>query len=100
MCLRAIFTPFSTASAPEFTSTVRFSWVPGVCSASSSATRTYSSYGVTVKSVWITSPSCAVAASTTSWRVCPTVVTPMPAPRSMKRLPSTSSTIAPCAREM
>jgi hypothetical protein len=100
VCLRAILTPFSTASAPELTSTLFLAKAPGVCSARSSATRTYSSYGVIVKSVWSTSPSCSRAAATTVSTVCPTVVTPMPAPRSMKALPSTSSTIAPCARVM
>ncbi len=65
MCFRAIFTPFSTASAPEFTSTVFFGKSPGVCSASSSATRTYSSYGVMVNSVCVTFCSCSEAADTT-----------------------------------
>jgi hypothetical protein len=37
---RAIFAAFSTASAPEFTRTECFSCVPGVISASFSATRT------------------------------------------------------------
>jgi len=98
--LRAIFTPFSTASAPELTSTVFFAKSPGVCCASSSATRTYSSYGVIVKSVWVTSPSCSRAAATTLSSVWPIVVTPMPAPRSMNWLPSTSTRIAPWARSM
>ncbi len=37
---RAIFTAFSTASAPELNSAVRFSWSPGVSSFSCSATAT------------------------------------------------------------
>jgi hypothetical protein len=40
---RAIFTAFSTASAPELSSTVRFSKSPGVISASFSATAVYAS---------------------------------------------------------
>ena len=52
---RAIFTAFSTASAPEFTSTERFSWSPGVSRASASHTATYSSYGLIMKQVCVKS---------------------------------------------
>src|SRR3954454_169683 len=40
---RAIFTAFSTASAPEFTSMVRFTWSPGVSAFSRSASSRYGS---------------------------------------------------------
>jgi hypothetical protein len=53
-----------------------------------------------VKRVWVTFCSCSEAADTTFSTVWPTVVTPMPAPRSMKALPSTSTTMAPWARSM
>ena len=56
---------FSTASAPELNSTERFSPEPGVIRLSSSATATYSSYGVTMKQVWVKSATCARTASTT-----------------------------------
>ena len=48
----------------------------------------------------MTSCSWSAAACTTRCSVCPTVVTPMPAPKSMKRLPSTSTRMAPFARSM
>ncbi len=37
MCFRAIFTAFSTASAPEFANIVFFSWSPGTSAFSRSA---------------------------------------------------------------
>ncbi len=100
MCLRAILTAFSTASAPEFSSTDFFAKSPGVCSASNSARVTYDSYGLIVNIACVSSPSCALAAATTAGSVCPIVMTPMPEPRSMNWLPSTSTTIAPWARSM
>jgi hypothetical protein len=55
---------------------------------------------VIVKRVCRKSFSWAPAASVTEDRAWPTVVTPMPAPRSMNWLPSTSTRIAPEARSM
>ena len=51
-----------------------------------------------MKQVWVKSATCARTASTTRGAALPIVVTAMPEPRSMKRLPSTSSTIPPPAR--
>ena len=95
---RATFTAFSTASAPELKSAERFSWVPGVSSASFSQTATYSSYGVTMKHVWVKSATWRWTASTTRGAALPTVVTAMPEPKSMSWLPSTSRRIPPPAR--
>lgn len=63
-----------------------------------SATATYDSYGVTMKQVWVNSATCARTASTTRGAELPMVVTAMPEPRSMSRLPSTSSMMPPPAR--
>ncbi len=93
--MRAIFTAFSTASAPELNSAVRFSKEPGVSRLRCSATATYSSYGVTMKQVWVKSATCSRTASTTRGEELPIVVTAMPEPRSMNRLPSTSSRMPP-----
>lgn len=60
-----------------------------------SATATYDSYGVTMKQVWVNSATCARTASTTRGAELPMVVTAMPEPRSMSRLPSTSSMMPP-----
>lgn len=65
---------------------------------SCSATATYPSYGVTMKQVWVNSATCVRTASTTRGDELPIVVTAMPEPRSMSRLPSTSSTMPPPAR--
>jgi hypothetical protein len=65
---------------------------------SASATATYSSYGVIMKQVWVKSATCARTASTTRGDALPIVVTAIPEPRSMRRLPSTSSTMPPPAR--
>ena len=89
---------FSTASAPELNSTERFSPLPGVSRLSASATATYSSYGVIMKQVWVKSATWARTASTTRGEALPMVVTAMPEPRSMSRLPSTSSRMPPPAR--
>src|SRR3954471_17932558 len=51
-----------------------------------------------MKQVWVNAATCSVTASTTRGALLPTVVTAMPEPRSMNRLPSTSSTIPPAAR--
>ncbi len=51
-----------------------------------------------MKQVWVNAATCACTAATTSGAAWPTPVTAIPEPRSMKRLPSKSSTIAPEAR--
>ena len=96
---RAIFTAFSTASAPELTSTDRLAWSPGVSRASASQTATYSSYGLIMKHVCVKSSACAPTAAATSGALAPTDVTAIPEPRSTNTLPSTSSITAPDARE-
>ena len=51
-----------------------------------------------MKQVWVNSATWARTASTTRGAELPIVVTAMPEPRSMSRLPSTSSTMPPAAR--
>ncbi|CKR15689.1 Uncharacterised protein [Mycobacterium tuberculosis] len=51
-----------------------------------------------MKQVWVNSATCVRTASTTRGDELPIVVTAMPEPRSMSRLPSTSSTMPPPAR--
>ena len=51
-----------------------------------------------MKQVWVKSAACAATASTTRGDALPMVVTAMPEPRSISRLPSTSSTMPPPAR--
>jgi hypothetical protein len=94
---RAIFTAFSTASAPELNSTVRFSCVPGVSRLSASATRTYASYGVIMKQVCVKDCTCSATAAATRGALLPTVVTAMPEPKSIRELPSTSTMTPPPA---
>ena len=67
--------------------------------ASPSHTATYSSYGLIMKQVWVKSAACAATAAATSGALAPTDVTAMPAPRSIRTLPSTSSMTAPAARD-
>src|SRR5207248_10497918 len=55
---RAIFTAFSTASAPELTSSDLASAVPGHVSASSRQTSTYGSYIPTMKHWWRKRSTC------------------------------------------
>ena len=98
MARRAIFTAFSTASAPELTRTDRLSWVPGVIRARPSHTATYSSYGLIMKQVCVKSAAWAATAAVTSGALAPTDVTAMPEPRSISTFPSTSSITAPAAR--
>jgi hypothetical protein len=95
---RASLTAFSTASAPEFTSIVRFSCSPGVSSFSRSASATYGSLSVTWKHVCVYRSACSTRALTTAGAEFPTLRTASPAPKSIRRLPSTSSTMAPSAR--
>ena len=95
---RATFTAFSTASAPELNSAERFSPLPGVSSLSASQTARYSSYGVTMKQVWVKSATWACTRSTTRGAALPTVVTAMPEPKSISWLPSTSTRTPPPAR--
>ena len=70
---------------------------PGVRRLSCSATATYPSYGVIMKQVWVKLAACSATAETTRGDELPIVVTAMPEPRSMSRLPSTSSTMPPNA---
>jgi hypothetical protein len=93
VALRATLTAFSTASAPELNSTERFSCPPGVSSLSSSRTRTYSSYGLIMKQVWVNRSTASRTASTTAGAALPTLVTAMPAPRSMSTLSSASRSV-------
>ena len=51
-----------------------------------------------MKQVWVKSATCSRTASTTRGEELPIVVTAMPDPRSMNRLPSTSSMMPPEAR--
>ena len=51
-----------------------------------------------MKQVWVKSATCSRTASTTRGAALPMVVTAIPEPRSMKRLPSTSSMMPPAAR--
>ena len=51
-----------------------------------------------MKQVWVKAATWSETASTTRAALEPTVVTAMPEPRSMRRLPSMSSTIPPAAR--
>jgi hypothetical protein len=90
-------TAFSTASAPELNSAVRFSWSPGVIRLSASATRTYPSYGATMKQVCVNRCTWSATASVTRGALLPTVVTAMPEPKSMSELPSTSTMTPPPA---
>src|SRR3954452_24679866 len=94
---RAIFTAFSTASAPELNSADFLAWSPGVSSASATHTSTYPSYGVTMKQVWVNAAACSCTRETTDGAALPTVVTAMPEPRSIRELPSTSRRMPPPA---
>ena len=69
VALRAIFTAFSTASAPEFANIVRLSNSPGARAFSRSASSMYGSFAVTWKQVWVSSSSWRCAAATTSGEV-------------------------------
>ncbi len=51
-----------------------------------------------MKQVWVKLATWSATASTTRGDELPIVVTAMPEPRSMSRLPSTSSTMPPNAR--
>src|SRR5690606_30210970 len=90
-------TAFSTASAPELNRALFLAWSPGVIRLSASATATYGSYGETMKHVCVNCAACAWTAATTFGCALPTVVTAMPAPRSMSELPSASTTTPPPA---
>jgi hypothetical protein len=50
-----------------------------------------------MKQVWEKRAACCWTASTTAGAAWPTLTTAMPAPRSMRELPSTSTTMAPDA---
>src|SRR3954451_14591521 len=94
---RAIFTAFSTASAPELNSADFLAWSPGVSAASATQTSTYPSYGVTMKQVCVNAAACSCTRRTTSGAALPTVVTAIPDPRSIRALPSASSRMPPPA---
>src|SRR5581483_2177561 len=96
---RAIFTAFSSASAPLFTRT-DFWLVPrhGETSASRRHTSTYGSYMPTTKHWWRYSSACAWIAATTASGRCPRLFEAMPPAKSMYSRPSTSQTRAPSAR--
>src|SRR5436190_7328551 len=98
VAFRAILTAFSTASTPELANIVFTGPSIGTSALSRSASSMYGSFAVTWKQVCVSSSSCRWAAATTSGAVCPTFRTEMPVARSIRRLPSTSSTIAPDAR--
>ena len=98
MALRAILTAFSTASAPELANIVFTGPSIGTSAFSRSASSMYGSFTVTWKHVCVSNSSCRWAAATTSGAVCPTFSTEIPVARSIRRFPSTSSTIAPDAR--
>ncbi len=97
--VRAILIAFSTASAPEFANIV-------LAGPSIGASRVQPLGELDVGLVGASRGSrcgCraragALAAATTSGAVCPTFNTEIPVARSISRLPSTSSTIAPEAR--
>ncbi len=84
---RAIFTAFSTASAPVVRKMVFFGKSPGVMSFSRSARRIYCSYGFTWKQVWVNLPSCSVTAATTFGWQWPVFSTAMPPAKSIRRCP-------------
>ena len=100
MKLRATLTAFSTASAPELTNKVFLANEPGVIRFMVSASRTYGSFMVTWKQEWMYFSACCWMARTTSFGAWPAFRTPMPPAKSMKRLPSTSSSMAPSPRAM
>ncbi len=75
---------FSTASEPELNKAVRFSPSPGVRALRRSQTSTYSSYGVTMKQVWVKSWTWDCTPATTRGAELPTVVTAIPEPKSIR----------------
>ena len=95
MACRAIFTAFSTASAPELNSAARFSKSPGVSALTVSQTATYDSYGATMKQVWVNFSTCSRTAATTFGEAWPIEVTAMPEAKSIHSRPSTSVSVAP-----
>src|SRR4051794_18424046 len=98
VAFRAILTAFSTASAPAFANMVLAGPSIGASSFRRSASSMYGSFAVTWKHVCVSSSACRWTAATTSGAAWPTLSTEMPVAKSIKRLPSTSSTIAPEAR--
>ena len=72
--------------------------MPGVRRASSSHTATYSSYGVTMKQVWVNWADLrADPVAPPAARRCPTETTAMPEPKSISELPSASTSTPPPA---
>jgi hypothetical protein len=98
--VRAIFTAFSTASAPVEKSAVFFPCAPGVRRLRRSATSRYPSYSVTRKQVCVKRAACAAIAATTAGCDAPTLVTAIPDAKSMSWFPSASRRIAPDADSM
>src|SRR5450756_729742 len=84
------------ASAPLLNNATDFSKSPGVSFASFSQTVTYVSYGTDVKSVWRKWSAWSLIAAVTRGCEWPTAMQPQPPVRSIKVLPSTSVTSAPC----
>src|SRR5436190_8610478 len=98
VAFRAILTAFSTASTPELANIGFTGPSFGTGAFSRSASSMYGSFAVTWKQMCVSNSSCRWAAATTSGAVCPTFSTEMPVARSIRRFPSTSSTIAPDER--
>src|SRR5919201_3766369 len=93
---RAILTAFSTASAPELTSSVFVSLAPGHSSSSRRQTSMYGSYSPTMKH-WCRERSiCSWIAGAA--KPCPVFWQPSPPAKSMYSRPSTSQMRAPSAR--
>ena len=98
VALRAIFTAFSTASAPAFANIVFAGPSIGAIALRRSASSMYGSFAVTWKQVCVSSSAWRWMAATTSGAACPTFSTAMPVAKSIRRFPSTSSMIALLAR--
>src|SRR5579872_1660922 len=95
---RAIFTAFSTASAPVLKKIAFLSPAIGATSHRRSASRRYDSYMTTWKEVWVVRSSCSFTASRTRGWLWPTFITPIPPTKSMYRRPLTSQSSEPLAR--
>src|SRR6185503_12819214 len=98
VAFRAILTAFSTASAPALANMVLAGPSIGASAFNRSASSMYGSLAVTWKQVCVSRSTCRCTAATTSGAAWPTFRTEIPVARSISRLPSTSSTIAPDAR--
>ena len=83
VCARAILIVFSTASAPVVTKIAFLGVGPGASRLSFSASSTATSYGVTIRQVWLNASSCAATAACTFGCRCPVLSTAMPPAKSM-----------------